>query len=97
MDRRSLATFFALHVGKNKNLNKFNALTNFVSSQAYELFCGADDCDVAIEILKSIYHKKPNEIFPRHKQQSEETFNLFTQSLQSLSKDCQFREVSTNE
>ena len=58
--------------------------------------------DAAIARLKRTYDKQPNEIFARHKlstrkQQNGETLDSFMQALQSLSKDCQFREVSANE
>ena len=88
--------------GQNQNLNKLNVLTNFVSPEVYELFCDADTYDAAIATLKRTYDKQPNEIFARHKlstrkQQNGETLDSFMQALQSLSKDCQFREVSANE
>ena len=87
--------------GQNQNLNKLNVLTNFVSSEVYDLFCDADIYDASIATLKRTYDKQPNEIFPRHKlstrkQQNGETLDSFMQAL-SLSKDCQFREVSSNE
>ena len=68
----------------------------------YELFCDADTYNAAIAILKRTCDKQPNEIFARHKhstrkQQNGETLDSFMQALQSLSKDCQFREVSANE
>ena len=88
--------------GENQNLNKLNVWTNFFSSAVYELFCDTDTYDVAIAILKRTYDKQPNEIFARHKlstrkQQNGETLYSFMEALQSLSKDCQFRDVSANE
>ena len=44
--------------GENQNLNKLNVLTNFVSSEVYELFCDADTYDAAIAILKRTYDKQ---------------------------------------
>ena len=88
--------------GENQNLNEIDVLTNFVSSEVYELFCDAYTYDAAIAILKRTYDKQPNEIFAHHKlstpkQQNGETLDSFVQPLQSLSKDCQIREVSSNE
>ena len=37
----------------NEGTNKLNVLTNYVSSEVYELFSEADNYDDAIDILKS--------------------------------------------
>ena len=48
-------------------MNKLNVLINYVSSEVYQLFYEATTYDEAINLLKSLCVKTPNEVFARHK------------------------------
>ena len=78
-----------------EEVNKLNVLINYVSSEVYQLFYEATTYDEAINLLKSLYVKMPNEIFARHKlatrkQQPGESLDKYLQELKILSKDCNF-------
>ncbi|XP_046864362.1 uncharacterized protein LOC124458379 [Xenia sp. Carnegie-2017] len=86
----------------NEEVNKLKVLVNYVSTDVYQLFCEATTYEEAIELLKNLYVKVPNEIFSRHKlatrkQQSGESLDEYLQELKSLSKDCNFRSVTSNQ
>ena len=86
----------------NEEVNKLKVLVNYVSADVYQLFCEATTYEEAIELLKNLYVKVPNEIFSRHKlatrkQQSGESLDEYLQELKSLSKDCNFRSVTSNQ
>ena len=83
----------------SEGLNKLHVLINHVSPEVYDLFCEVQEYDDAIETLKSLYVRTPNEVFARHKlatrkQESGETLDEYLQVLKTLSKDCNFRSVS---
>ncbi|XP_046845651.1 uncharacterized protein LOC124439469 [Xenia sp. Carnegie-2017] len=86
----------------NEEVNKLKVLVNYVSADVYQLFCEATTYEEAIELLKNLYVKVPNEIFSRQKlatrkQQSGESQDEYLQELKSLSKDCNFRSVTSNQ
>jgi hypothetical protein len=92
--RHWLATFenFVAAI-PGERVNKLNVLINYVSSDVYELFCETATYVEAINLLKSLYVKTPNEIFARHKlatqkQQPGESLDEYLQELKILSKDC---------
>ena len=83
----------------DEEVNKLNVLINYVSSEVYQLFYEATTYDEAINLLKSLYVKTPNEIFARHKlatrkQQPGESLDEYLQELKILSKDCNFSDVT---
>ena len=98
--RHWLATFENfLESIRTENLNRLVVLTNYVSADVYELFCDAADFDTALAILQNVYARAPNEVYARHalysrKQQAEESLDEYVQALKSLSKDCNYRQVS---
>ena len=98
--RHWLATFGNLLVAiESENLNKLTVLTNYVSADVYELFGEVANYDAALEILKAAYARTPNEIFARHasstrKQQPDESVDEYLQILKSLSKECNYRQVT---
>ena len=58
--------------------------------------------DEAITVLRNLYKKAPNEVFARHllataKQQQEETLDKFYLKLQKLARDCNFRQVTSEQ
>ncbi len=83
--RHWLATFENfVGVIPGEEVNKLNVLINYVSSDVYQLFCDAATYDEAINLLKNLYVKTPNEIFARHKlatrkQQSGESLDEYLQ------------------
>ena len=95
-----LENFVAVIPGEE--VNKLNVLINYVSSDVYQLFCDAATYDEAISLFKNLYVKTPNEIFTRHKlatrkQQSRESLDEYLQELKTLSKDCNFGNVTASQ
>ena len=85
-----------------ENLNRLRVLTNYVTSDVYELFSDAQTYDAALALLKSTYVKTPNEIYARHalatrKQLPEETLDEYLQVLKTLSKDCNHQDVNADQ
>ena len=86
----------------DESMNKLQILTNFVSPDVFALFCEASSYEEAIGTLKTLYLKTPNEIFARNslasrKQLSGETLDEYLQALKTLSKECNFRQVTASE
>lgn len=82
--------------------NKLEILCAFVSADVYELIEGCDSYDTAIAKLKDCFIKTPNIIFARHllatrKQKTGESLEEFLQELHTMSKNCNFRNVSAEE
>ena len=80
-------------------LNKLRALVNCISFAVFDYIENCETYDEAINLLQTIYVKKPNTVFARHrlataKQQSGQSLNDFFQTLKSLSKDCNFQNVT---
>ena len=80
-------------------LNKLQVLTNYVSHQIFEYIEHCEGYNNAISTLKALYIKPTNEVFARHllatrRRQSGETINEFLQSLKTLSKYCNFQNVT---
>ena len=83
-------------------VNKLRLLINSIDFKVYDYIEDCETYERAIEVLKSIYVKRPNTVFARHllataKQQSGQSLSEFMQSLHSLSKDCGFGAVSAEE
>ena len=81
---------------------KLQLLINFVSHSVFELIAGCTTYDDAINNLKSVYIKRKNEIYARHKlasrkQQPGESIDSFVQTLRLLSQDCNFAAVSAED
>ena len=81
---------------------KLQALTNTVSASVYEYISEVTTYNAAIEILKSLYEKPKNIIYNRHKlatrtQQSDESIDQYMQTLEQLSKQCDFAQVSAEQ
>ena len=80
----------------DEEVNKLNVLRNYVSSEVYQLFCQATTYDEAINLLKSLYVKTPNEIFARHKlatrkQHARESLDEYLQRISIEMKQCEMR------
>ena len=78
---------------------KFQILPNFLSPLIYQYIEESPDYTTALSTLEAVYVKPANEIYARHvlatrKQQSSETLAEYLQVLRSLSKDCNFQDVS---
>ena len=77
---------------------KLSALVNFVSLSVYDYIADADNYDTAIAKLRSLYIKPNNVLYNRHllatRRQSEaESVDQYVQSLEKLSKNCEFKQV----
>lgn len=82
--------------------DKLDTLVNHVTHVIYNHIIDCDTFDAAINALESLFVKPKNEIFARHllhiqKQAPGETLDQFAQNLKHLSKDCNFRAVSSEE
>ena len=85
-----------------ENLDKLKLLTNFVSPAVHDYFSDDNTYETAVETLKKVYVKPTNKVFARHKlatrkQLPGESIDEFLQSLQTLSKDCNFVAVSAEQ
>lgn len=83
-------------------INKLRILTNCVDFKVFDFIEDSATYDAAIEVLNELYVKTPNAIFARHllataKQQSGQTLDEFMQVLRTLSKDCDFHQVSADQ
>ena len=77
-------------------------MIHYVSPDVYELIGEAETYEEAINTLKTLYVKTPSEIFARNslatrKQQTGESLDEYLQALKTLSKDCNFRQVTAAE
>lgn len=82
-----------------EGLNKLQVLTNYVSPRIFEYIERCERYEDAIATLKALYIKPTNEVFSRHllatrRQQSGEKIDEFLQALKTLSKDCNFQDVT---
>ena len=78
---------------------KLNTLTVYVSASVFEYIQDATTYDSANETLKNLYVKPKNIIYNRHKlatriQSEGETVDQYMQTLEQLSKSCDFAAVS---
>ena len=84
----------------NRDADKFGVLTNYLSPRVYQY---VEDCatyEAAIETLQALYVKPTNEVYARHllatrRQQPAETLDEFLQALKTLSKDCNYKSVTS--
>ena len=79
---------------------KLSALVNFVSSSVYDYIAEADDYNAAITKLRSLYIKPINVLYNGHllatrRQAESESIDQYVQSLEKLSKNCQFKAVDS--
>ena len=82
-----------------EGLDKLAVLSNFVSPSIFQRIEDCTDCETSIETLQTLFIKPKNEIFARHllatrKQAPTETLDEYLQALKTLSKDCNFKNVT---
>ena len=82
--------------------NRLNILINYVSSNVFEYISECTTYDQAITVLEELYNKPKNEIVARHllatcKQELGQPLDLYVQKLKSLAKDCNFKQVSSQQ
>ena len=95
--RRTFEKFMA--VLPQEGLDKLAVLSNFVSPSIFQHIEDCTDCETSIETLQTLFIKPKNEIFARHllatrKQAPTETLDEYLQALKTLSKDCNFKNVT---
>ena len=77
---------------------KLQILINYISPTVYEYISECATYDDAIATLTSIYNKPKNIIFARHLlatcKQDGHTFDQYLQTLKTLAKDCDFKDVT---
>lgn len=91
-----------LSVLTQERLNKLTVLANFVSPSIFQYIEDCKEYDEAIQTLQALFVKPRNEIFARHvlatrRQQATETLDEYLQALKTLSKDCNFKNVTANQ
>ena len=100
---KTFENYLTTVVENQANNDRLMVLINYVTSEVFELlFNEAENYEEAINILKSLYIKTPNEIFARHalatrKQQPDESIDEYLQILKIMSKDCNFQQVTANQ
>ena len=82
--------------------DKYAILINYLSAEVYTYVSSTSDFKNAISTLQKLYEKPKNEIFARHllatkKQDPGERIDHFYQTLLQLSKDCEFKDVTSTE
>ena len=82
-----------------EGLDKLAVLSNFVSPSIFQHIEDCTDYETSIETLQTLFIKPKNEIFARHllatrKQAPTETLDEYLQALKTLSKDCNFKNVT---
>ncbi|XP_065650546.1 uncharacterized protein LOC136078689 [Hydra vulgaris] len=85
-----------------KTEDKLDVLINYLSPSVFDYITDIESFDGAIEILENLFVKSKNELFSRHqlasrKQSSRDSIDEFLQALHTLSKDCNFKQVSASE
>ena len=80
------------------DLDKLDTLINCISSNVYEYIAECNTFDTAVNCLKELYIKLPNEVFALHLlatcgQKEEENIDEYVQRLQLLAKECNFKSV----
>ena len=80
------------------DLDKLDTLINCISSDVYEYIAECNTFDTAVNHLKELNIKPPNEVFARHLlatcgQKEEENIDGYIQRLQLLAKECNFKSV----
>ena len=98
--KRTFANF--LSVLPQEDLDKLTVLANFVSPSIFQYIEDCREYDEAIQTLQALFVKPRNEIFARHvlatrRQQPTETLDEYLQALKTLSKDCNFKNVTANQ
>ena len=93
--RRTFENFMA--VLPQEGLDKLAVLSNFVSPSIFQHIEDCTDYETSIETLQTL--KTKNEIFARHllatrKQAPTETLDEYLQALKTLSKECNFKNVT---
>lgn len=88
-----------LAVLPTEGLDRLSVLTNFISPKIYGNIADCVTFEDAIQTLQALYVKPSNEIFARHllatrRQKEGESLDEFLQALKSLSKDCNFKDVT---
>ena len=81
-------------------LDKLNVLLGHIDRSVYDYIEDCNTYEEAIQTLNNIYVKPTNEIFARHllsshRQKPSESIDQFLQALRELSKDCNYKPVTT--
>ena len=84
---------------ERQSILKLNTLHNFLDYAVFEYISGCTNFEDAISILNSVYVKPKNTVYARHllatrKQQNTETIDEYLQALKTLSRDCDFQNVT---
>jgi len=83
----------------SEGLDKYVVLTNFVTPKIYQYIADVTEYDLAIETLGKLFIKPQNEVYARHvlatrNQHPSESVREYMQALRTLSKDCNFQQVT---
>jgi hypothetical protein len=99
--KKTLSNFLEV-VKSTETTSKLPLLFNYVSSNVYQYISECATYDDAISTLDNLYQKKRSEIYARHclasrSQQHGENINEFYQTLNQMSKECDFKAVSAEQ
>ena len=92
----------AATIARELQQSKLSCLFNHVSAAIYDYIAEATDYDGAIATLQNLYVKPRSVIFNRHKlgstkQATGESVDQYMQTLEKLSKNCEFTAVTAEE
>ena len=95
--KRTFENFMA--VLPQEDLNKLAVLANYVSPSIFQYIEECTEYGTAIEMLQVLFVKPRNEIFAPYllatrRQAPAETLDEYLQALKTLSKDCNFKNVT---
>ena len=95
--KRTFHNFLA--VLPREGLNKLTVLANYVSLAIFQHIVESTEYEAAVGILQALFMKPGNKIFAHHilatrRQQPHETYDEYLQALKTLSKGCNFQNVT---
>jgi hypothetical protein len=100
--RHWLKTFMNFTSSITEDSDKLTILTNFVSPTIFELISECTSFDSSIAVLNGTFLKPKNEVFARYllatrRPQMNESLNQYIQSLGTLSRDCNYKAVTSEQ
>ena len=98
--KRTLESFF--RAAGDEQVNKLDAVINFISPRIYTLISDAATYEAALEKLQSLYMKEKHIIFSRYqlltkKQEAGQSIDTFVYKLTELASEIEFKDVNAQD
>ena len=99
---RTFENFLEAVIKSNDDADKLKVLTNFVTPKVYHYIADCDSFESAKDMLQSLFIKKKNKVCARYillnqKQDPSETISDYVASLKQLTRDCDFKQVTSQQ